>query len=105
MSVMLVRDAYKMDDVRSITIRTYHTSKKITQSSKRGSARDFNFGLVNLFNTCNYYNYLILIVVVISYKYFGLVNLCNMCNCCCYLILIVVIILCDYFGSVNLFNT
>jgi hypothetical protein len=40
MSVMLVRDAYKMDDVRSAVIRTYHTSKKITQSSKRGSARD-----------------------------------------------------------------
>jgi hypothetical protein len=29
MSVMLVRDAYKMDDVRSAAIRTYHTSKKI----------------------------------------------------------------------------
>jgi hypothetical protein len=40
MSVMLVRDAYKMDDVRSTVIRTYHTSKKITQSSKRGSTRD-----------------------------------------------------------------
>jgi hypothetical protein len=62
----------------------------------------FNFGLVNLFNTCNYYDYLILIVAIISCEYFGLVNLCN---CCCYLILIVVIILCDYFGSVNIFNT
>jgi hypothetical protein len=31
MPVMLVRDAYKMDDVRSTAIRTYHTSKKITQ--------------------------------------------------------------------------
>jgi hypothetical protein len=40
LSVMLVRDTYKMDDVRSAAIRTYHTSKKITQSSKRGSARD-----------------------------------------------------------------
>jgi hypothetical protein len=40
LSVMLVCDAYKMDDVHSAAIRTYHTSKKITQSSKRGSARD-----------------------------------------------------------------
>jgi hypothetical protein len=40
LSVMLVRDAYKMDDVRSTAIRTYHTSKKITQSSKRGFACD-----------------------------------------------------------------
>jgi hypothetical protein len=40
LSVMLVRDAYKIDDARSAAIRTYHTSKKITQSSKRGSARD-----------------------------------------------------------------
>jgi hypothetical protein len=40
LSVMLVRGAYKMDDVCSAMIRTYHTSKKITQSSKRGSARD-----------------------------------------------------------------
>jgi hypothetical protein len=39
LSVMLVHDAYKMDDVRSTAIRTYHTSKKITQLSKRGSAR------------------------------------------------------------------
>jgi hypothetical protein len=39
-SAMLIRDAYKMDDVRSAAIRTYHTSKKITLSSKRGSARD-----------------------------------------------------------------
>jgi hypothetical protein len=38
LSVMLVRDAYKIDDIRSAAIRTYHTSKKITQSSKRGSA-------------------------------------------------------------------
>jgi hypothetical protein len=64
-------------------------------------------GLVlnNLFNMCNYYDYLILIVVIILCEYFGLVNLCNMCNCCCYLILTDVIILCEYFGSVNLFNT
>jgi hypothetical protein len=34
LSVMLVHDAYKMDDVRSTAIRTYHTSKKITQLSK-----------------------------------------------------------------------
>jgi hypothetical protein len=40
LSVMLVRDAYKMDDVRSAAIRTYHTSKKITQSSKRCFAHD-----------------------------------------------------------------
>jgi hypothetical protein len=40
LSVMLIRDTYKMDDVRSAAIRTYHTSKKITQSSKQGSARD-----------------------------------------------------------------
>jgi hypothetical protein len=40
LSVMLVRDAYKMDDIHLATIRTYHTSKKITQSSKRGSTRD-----------------------------------------------------------------
>jgi hypothetical protein len=40
LSVMLVRDAYKMDDVRSAVIRTYHTSKKITLLSKRGSAHD-----------------------------------------------------------------
>jgi hypothetical protein len=75
MSVMLIRDAYKMDDVGSTAIRMYHTSKKITQSSKRGSTRDVNFGSVNLFNTCNYYNYLILNVVIISCDYFSLVNL------------------------------
>jgi hypothetical protein len=39
-SVMLVCGAYKMDDVRSAVIWTYHTSKKITQSSKRGFVRD-----------------------------------------------------------------
>jgi hypothetical protein len=39
MSVILVRDAYKMDDIRLVAIRTYYTSKKITQSSKQGFAR------------------------------------------------------------------
>jgi hypothetical protein len=38
----------------------------------------FNFSSVNLFNTCNYYDYLILIVVIISCDYFGSVNLFNM---------------------------
>jgi hypothetical protein len=40
LSVMLIRDAYKMGDVRLAAIRTYHTLKKITQSSKRGSEHD-----------------------------------------------------------------
>jgi hypothetical protein len=30
----------------------------------------FNFGWVNLFNMCNYYGYLILIIVIILCKYF-----------------------------------
>jgi hypothetical protein len=34
LSMMLVHDTYKMDDVRSAAIRTYHTSKKISQPSK-----------------------------------------------------------------------
>jgi hypothetical protein len=104
MSVMLIHDAYKMDDIRSASIRrTTHQRKSCSRASEALRAM-FNFGSVNLFNTCNYYDYLILIVVIISCEYFGLINLCNMCNCCCYLILIVVIISCDYFGSVNLFN-
>jgi hypothetical protein len=105
MSVMLVRDTYKLDDVRSTAIRTYHTSKKIRSRVSEALRVTSNFGSVNLFNMCNYYDYLILIVVIISCEYFGLVNLCNTCNCCYYLILIAVIISCDYFDSVNLFNT
>jgi hypothetical protein len=91
-----------MTFLRQRSERTTHRRKLSSRASETLRVT-FNFGTVNLFNTCNYYNYLILIVVIISCEYFVLVNLCNTCNC--YLILIDVIISCDYFGSVNLFNT
>jgi hypothetical protein len=80
--VMLIRDAYKMDDVHSSVIRTYTHQRKSRSRVSEALRATSNFASVNLFNVCNYYDYLILIVVIISCEYFGLVNLCNMCNCC-----------------------
>jgi hypothetical protein len=67
---MLICDAWQQLE------HTIHRRKSRNRASEALSAM-FNFGSVNLFNTCNYYDYLILIVVIISCDHFGLVNLFN----------------------------
>jgi hypothetical protein len=66
--------------IRQRSERTTYRRKSRSRASEALHVT-FNFGSVNLFNTCNYYDYLILIVVIISSEYFGLINLCNTCNC------------------------